>query len=573
MSDADVGNDVEYDVVIVGSGAGGGMAAYQLTKAGLKCLVLEAGDWYDTAKDSKWLQWGYDAAHRGASRGASGSAQTAVGFDAVVGGWKVEGEPYTCAPGSEWKWYRSRMLGGRTNSWGRIALRNGPYDFKPHSRDGKGFDWPIGYEDLAPYYDRTEELIGVFGSAEGMENLPDGKYQPPPAPRCYERLVQKACETLKIPCIPSRLAILTQPKGGRPACHYVAQCQRGCRMGSNFSSPAVLLYPALQTGNLEIRCNAMVREVRTGKDGLATGVSYVDKKSGDMVEVRGRAVVLAASACETARLLLNSRGAEGVGGLANSSGMVGKYLMDTVMSDVTGWVPAMMDLPAHNEDGVGGMHLYMPWWKYKEQARGEMAFSRGYHIEFNGGRRGMPGPGLLSGAEGLLGGGYGAALKEKSRRLYGSFVSFHGRGEMIPNEQSYCEIDEKAVDQWGIPVLKFHFAWGEEERQMARHMQETSQAIVKAMGGTVIESYGAEEGWGIAAGGEGIHEVGGARMGSDPKTSVVNAHGQAWDCRNLFVADGSPFVSLAEKNPTLTILALAWRTSEYIAAQMRPRSS
>jgi len=568
MSSAeDVGVD-GYDVIIVGSGAGGGMTAYQLAKAGLKCLMLEAGDWYDTSKDSKWGQWGYDAAHRGAPREPMGAG----GFDAVVGGWKVEGEPYTCAAGTDFKWYRSRMLGGRTNTWGRIALRNGPYDFKPHSRDGKGFDWPIGYDDLAPYYDRTEELIGVFGSAEGMENLPDGKYQPPPAPRCYERLVQKACGTLKIPCIPSRLAILTRPKGERPACHYVAQCGRGCRLGSNFSSPAVLLYPALETGNLEIRCNAMVREVKTGPDGLATGISYVDKKSGETMEVRGKAVVLAASACETARLLLNSRSERNPRGLANSSGMVGKYLMDTVMSDVTGWVPAMMDLPAHNEDGVGGMHLYMPWWKYKEQARSELPFSRGYHIEFGGGRRGMPGPGLLSGAEGLLGGGYGAALKEKSRRLYGSFVSFHGRGEMIPNEQSYCEIDEKAVDQWGIPVLKFHFAWSDEEVQMARHMQETFQQIVKAAGGTVIESYGAEEQWGMAAGGQAIHEVGGARMGSDAKTSVLNEHCQAWDCRNLFVADGAPFVSLAEKNPTLTILSLAWRTSEYLAAQMKKGS-
>ena len=565
MSSAEDGGVDGYDVIIVGSGAGGGMTAYQLAKTGLKCLMLEAGDWYDTAKDSKWLEWGYDAPHRGASREPMGAG----GFDAVVGGWKVEGEPYTCAAGTDFKWYRSRMLGGRTNTWGRIALRNGPYDFKPHSRDGKGFDWPISYDDLAPYYDRTEELIGVFGSAEGMENLPDGKYLPPPAPRCYERLVQKACGILKIPCIASRLAILTRPKGERPACHYVAQCGRGCRLGSNFSSPAVLLSPALETGNLEIRCNAMVREVKTGPDGLATGISYVDKKSGETMEVRGKAVVLAASACETARLLLNSRSERNPGGLANSSGMVGKYLMDTVMSDVTGWMPAMMDLPAHNEDGVGGMHLYMPWWKYKEQVRGELPFSRGYHIEFGGGRRGMPGPGLLSGAQGLLGGGYGAALKEKSRRLYGSFVSFHGRGEMIPNEQSYCEIDEKAVDQWGIPVLKFHFAWSEEELQMARHMQETFQQIVKVAGGTVIESYGAEERWGMAAGGQGIHEVGGARMGSDAKTSVLNEHCQAWDCRNLFVADGAPFVSLAEKNPTLTILSLAWRTSEYLAAQMK----
>ncbi|HTU52075.1 MAG TPA: GMC family oxidoreductase [Acidobacteriaceae bacterium] len=554
-----------YDAIIVGSGAGGGMAAYSLTRAGAKCLMLEAGEWYDTAKDSKWLQWGYDASHRGASKTPFGPG----GFEAVAGGYDVAGEPYTCATGTDWKWFRSRMLGGRTNAWGRISLRNGPYDFKPYSRDGKGFDWPITYEELAPYYDKTEELIGVFGSAERLENLPDGKFQPPPTPRCYELLIQKACKDLKIPCIPSRLAVLTRPLNNRPACHYVSQCNRGCRMGSNFSSPDVLLYPALLTGNFEIRCGAMAREVLTGPDGRATGVSYIDKQSGEEVEVRGKVVVLAASACETARLLLNSRSPRFPNGVANSSGLVGRYLMDTVMSDVTGWIPSMMNLPAHDEDGVGGMHLFMPWWNYQEQLQGKLPFSRGYHVEISGGRRGMPVPGLMTGSEVLLGGGYGRDLKQRSRGLYGSLVGFHGRGEMIPNAQSYCEIDKSTVDKWGIPVLKFHFQWSDQEIQMARHMQETFQQIVATMGGKVIESYGADQQWGISPGGTGFHEVGGARMGNDPKTSVLNSYCQAWDCKNLFVTDGAPFVSLSDKNPTLTILALAWRTSDYIAAQVR----
>jgi choline dehydrogenase-like flavoprotein len=557
-----------YDAIIVGSGAGGGMAAFSLTHAGAKCLMLEAGDWYDTAKDSKWLQWGYDAPHRGASKTPFGPG----GFEAIVGGYDVEGEPYTCATGTEWKWFRSRMLGGRTNAWGRISLRNGPYDFKPYSRDGKGFDWPITYEELAPYYDKTEELIGVFGSAEGMENLPDGKFQPPPTPRCYELLIQKACKDLKIPCIPSRLAILTRPLKDRPACHYVSQCNRGCRMGSNFSSPDVLLYPAQLTGNLEIRCRAMAREVLTGPDGRATGISYIDKQSGEEVEVLGKVVVLAASACETARLLLNSRGPQFPNGVANSTGLVGRYLMDTVMSNVTGWIPSMMNLPAHNEDGVGGMHLFMPWWNYQEQLHGNLPFSRGYHVEIGGGRRGMPAPGLMNGTETLLGGGYGRDLKQRSRSLYGSLVDFHGRGEMIPNAQSYCELDKSTVDKWGIPVLKFNFQWSDQEIAMARHMQETFQQIVATMGGKVIESYGADQQWGISAGGVGFHEVGGARMGTDPKTSVLNSHCQAWDCKNLFVTDGAPFVSLSDKNPTLTILALAWRTSDYIAAQVRAQN-
>ena len=557
-----------YDVIIVGSGAGGGMAAYNLTKAGAKCLMLEAGSWYDAARDSKWLEWVYDAPHRGAVH----SEGPVDYFSAVVGGWQVDGEPYLSAPGTNWMWFRSRMLGGRTNSWGRISLRNGPYDFKPHTRDGKGFDWPVSYEEMATYYDKVEELIGVFGSADGLENTPDGKFLPPPAPRCYELLVQKGCRKLKIPCIPSRLAILTRPLHGRAPCHYVSQCERCCRLGSNFSSPAVLLEPAQATGNLEIRCNAMAREVLTGPDGRATGVSYIDKKSRKEIQVQGKVIILAASSCETARLLLNSRSRLFPNGLANSSSLVGKYLMDTVMSDVTGFVPAMMNLPPHNEDGVGGMHLYMPWWNYPQQQKNQLPFSRGYHIEFGGGRRGMPGPGLLRGSERFLGGGYGEKLKEGGRKLYGSFVTLNGRGEMIPNQMSYCEIDNGVVDQWGIPVLKFHFQWGEEEVRMARHMQETFAEIVKATGGEVVKSYGPEQQWGISEGGQGIHEIGGARMGSDPKTSVLDPHCQAWDCKNLFVADGAPFVSLADKNPTLTIMALAWRTSEYVAEQVRKRN-
>ncbi len=541
------------------------MAAYNLTKAGAKCLMLEAGGWFDAAKDSKWLEWEYDAPHRGGGNYISPMDY----FMAAVGGWEVPGEPYLTATGSKWMWFRSRMLGGRTNAWARISLRMGPYDFKPYSRDGKGFDWPISYEQLAPYYDKTEELIGVFGSAEGIENLPDGKYQPPPVPRCYELLVQKACQKLHIPCVPSRLAILTRPLNGRPACHYVSQCSRSCRMGSNFSSPVVLLMPAQMTGNLEIRTNAMAREILTGKDGRATGVSYIDKLTRKEVQVRGKVIVLAASSCETVRLLLNSRSSRSPNGLGNSSGLLGKYLMDTVMSDVTGFVPKMTDMPPHNEDGVGGMHLYMPWWNCQKQQRHKLPFSRGYHIEFGGGRRGMPMPGILSGTERFASGGFGGNFKDECRKLYGAFLGFHGRGEMIPNEQSYCEVDSSAVDQWGIPVLKFHFQWGQEEVHMARHMQETFQEIVNAAGGKVIESSGAEQDWGISAGGQGIHEVGGARMGNSPKTSILNSYCQAWECKNLFVTDGAPFVSLGDKNPTLTILALAWRTSEHIASEMK----
>jgi choline dehydrogenase-like flavoprotein len=555
-----------YDVVIVGSGAGGGIAAHILSLAGAKICMLEAGDWFDGMKNSKMFGWPYQVPHR-----AAGTPDRPWGyFDATtVGGWRVPGEPYTNAEGSNWRWWRARMLGGRTNHYGRISLRMGPYDFKPYSRDGKGFDWPISYDDLAPYYDKAEGLIGVFGTHEGLENTPDGNFQPAPAPRGYERLIKAASDKLNIPCIPSRLAILTRPLNGRPACHYCAQCGRSCGVNANFNSPGVHINPALHTGNLEVRTGAMARAVTVGPDGLANGVSYIDKKTRTEQEVRGKIVVLAASCCETARIMLNSKSAQFPNGIGNSTGLVGKYIMDTVGSAVSGFLPIMQDLPPQNEDGVGGMHMYMPWWNYKEQQANKMPFARGYHIELGGGRP-LPGIGTLGGyAEKWMGGGYGIEMKQNLKKMYGCGVHFAGRGEMIPNEDSYCEIDKDVVDQWGIPVLKFHFKWSQDEILQAKHMQETFQQIIHTMGGVVTSSAGADKNWGIAPGGEIIHEVGATKMGDNPKTSVLNQHCQSWDVKNLFVTDAAPFVSNADKNPTLTITALGWRTSDYIVDQVK----
>jgi choline dehydrogenase-like flavoprotein len=549
-----------YDAIVVGSGAAGGMSAYVLTQAGAKVLMLEAGKNWDTARDSYMFQWPYQAPLR-----AAGTPDKPFGyFDASIGGWTVEGEPYTTAPGEDFLWWRSRMLGGRTNHWGRISLRMGEYDFKPKSRDGLGFDWPMTYQDVAPYYDKVEELIGVFGSKEGMENTPDGVFMPPPAPRCYELYIKKATDKLGIPLIPSRLSIITRNHNGRPACHYCGQCGRSCATGSNFSSPTVLLPPALKTGNLEILTDAMVREVTVDDAGKATGVLYVNRLNRDHVEVKGKIVVLAASGCETTRILLNSKSRRFPGGLANSSGVVGKSLMDTVGVSVSGFVPEMMDLPDHNEDGVGGMHLYAPWWNYQKK----MPFPRGYHIELGGGR-GMPGAGIFRGSHRYTGGGYGAELKEKYRKLYGSSVYFAGRGEMIPNDDCYCEIDPDVVDQWGIPVLRFHWKWAEAELLQAKHMQETFREIIDTLGGQVIENPELKKDYGIKKGGEIIHEVGSARMGDDAKTSACNQFCQTWDHKNLFLTDGASFASNADKNPTLSIMAIAWRATEYMAAEAK----
>jgi choline dehydrogenase-like flavoprotein len=538
------------------------MAAHVLTAAGADVIMLEAGPMWDNAKDSAMFKWPYQSPRRGASTPERQFGE----FGANLGGWTLEGEPYTTAPGERFDWFRSRMLGGRTNHWGRISLRFGPDDFQRKAIDGLGDNWPITYDDVAPYYDRVDRLIGVFGSREGLPNHPDGIFQPPPRPRCYELLVKKAADKLRITCIPSRLSVLTRPVGDRPACHYCGQCSRGCATNSNFTSPNVLILPAMASGKLTLKTGAMVREVTTGADGLADGVVYVDKATRHEERVRARVVVLAASACESARILLNSRSSRFPQGLANSSGLVGKYLTDTTGTDVAGFIPTLVDGVHHNEDGVGGLHLYMPWWLDNKQ----LDFPRGYHIEIWGGR-GLPGYGVLGGIQRFPpGGGYGKQLKDDYRRYYGSTVGFSGRGEQIPNENCYCEIDPDTVDQWGIPVLRFHWKWTDYEYQQVKHMQETFRAIIAEMGGTPMSPMpSAERGYGISNGGQIIHELGTIRMGNDPSTSVLNAHCQAHDVKNLFVTDGGPFVSQADKNPTWTILALAWRASDYIVEQRK----
>ena len=560
-----------YDVCIIGSGAGGGTAAKVLTEGGLNVVMLEAGPRVDPDKDFKEHVWPYQLAHRGVGIGGK---QRGIGdeFMAPNGFWEIPGEPYTTAPGSSFRWFRSRIEGGRTNHWGRIALRFGPADFKAQSIDGMGDDWPITYDDLAPYYDKVETYIGVFGTKENVPNSPDGVFLPPPRPRCTETIIKKACDQLHITCIPSRLAILTKPLNGRDACHYCAQCGRGCRSASNFSSSQVMIPPAAATGRLTMIPNAMAREIVLGDNGKAEAVSYIDKANKSEQRVYAKAVVVAASACESARLLLNSRSPSFPNGLANSSGVVGRYLTDSVGSDLTGYFPQLEKMPAHNHDGVGGMHLYMPWWRFGHKNE----FARGYHIEFGGGRN-MPGVGEFEGVCEAHE-GYGVSLKQKCRSSYGTFIGFSGRGEMIPNQNSYCDLDPDVKDKWGIPVLQFHWQWSENEMKMAADMQQTFRSIIEEAGGTVIggtrhhpmpKSDTGQQTARISTGGEIIHELGTVRMGSGPKTSVLNGNCQAHEVKNVFVADAAPFVSNADKNPTLTIMALSWRTSEYLLDQAK----
>jgi choline dehydrogenase-like flavoprotein len=555
-----------YDVCIIGSGAAGGAAAKVLTEGGLDVVMLEAGSPVNPARDFKMFTWPYELAHRGAGVGGDGYNDFGrTEFMAPNGSWTIEGEPYTSGPGSNFRWFRSRIVGGRTNHWGRIALRFAEVDFKSRSTDGMGDDWPITYQDLAPYYDQVESYIGVFGSKENIPSAPDGIFLPPPKPRCSDLLIKKGCDKIQIPCVPARLAIITRPVNGRAPCHYCGQCDRGCVTASNFSSSQVLIPPALATGRLHLITNAMAREILVDASGKASAVSYIDRTTKTEQQVRAKSFVLAASACESARLLLNSKSRAFPRGLANSNGVVGRYLVDSVGTDGAGYFPQLEKMPPHNHDGTGGMHLYVPWWKYDRKNE----FLRGYHLEFGGGRV-MPTVGQFNGV-GYQFQGYGSGFKQRCREKYGTVIGMAGRGEMIPNEQTYCEIDPEVVDQWGIPVLRFHFKWSENEIKMAKDMQETMKAIIEAAGGTYLTrtATSGQNPYGIMLGGEIIHELGTARMGNSPKTSVLNGFCQAHEAKNVFVTDGACFVTNPDKNPTLTILALSWRASEYLLDQAK----
>ncbi|PJB11250.1 MAG: GMC family oxidoreductase [Flavobacteriales bacterium CG_4_9_14_3_um_filter_40_17] len=568
-----------YDVIIVGSGAGGGMAAKILSEAGLSIAVVEAGGDFDPAKeeDRTQLRWPWESPRRGA-----GTRIRPFGdFDAAIGGWDIEGEPYTVAEGSSFDWFRSRMVGGRTNHWGRISLRFGPNDFKRGDIDGLGESWPIGYEDVKPYYDKVDKLIGVFGSKEGIYNEPDGLFLPPPKPRLHEMMLKRGTDKMNIPVIPSRLSILTKRiNNERGVCFFCSQCNRACQIYADFSSGTCLIKPAQKNGKVDLYTYAMVRKVTTDSEGLATGVSFISKIDMKEHKLTAKVVVLGASACESARIMLNSKSSQHPNGLANGSGVVGHYLHDSTGTGRAAIMPALQNRDRYNEDGVGGMHVYTPWWLDNKK----LNFARGYHIEYWGGM-GMPSYGTGFGMDtmrqyikdefGNVGtnGGYGPGLKKDIRSYFGSMVGMSGRGESIPKYENFCEIDPNTFDKFGIPVLKFHYKWTEQEVNQAKHMHDTFEEILTKSGAILLGSKpGKDTQYGLQAPGRIIHEVGTIRMGNDPKKSALNSNCQAHECKNLFVVDGGSFVSQADKNPTWTIMALAWRTSEYIIKELSQKN-
>ncbi|MEC7415540.1 MAG: GMC family oxidoreductase [Bacteroidota bacterium] len=565
-------NEKKYDVVVVGSGAGGGMATKILTDNGLTVALMEAGPYFDPANPDQQLhlKWPYESPRRG-----RGSTRAFGDFHASYGDWNVDGEPYEMKGDTKFNWWRSRMLGGRTNHWGRISLRFGPNDFKRKSIDGLGDDWPIGYDDIKPYYDKVDKLIGVTGTKENIYNEPDGFFLPPAKPRLHEMYYKKGAEKAGVKVIPSRLSMLTKRiSNERGVCYYCGNCGSSCGVYADFSASSCLVFPAQRNaqGRLDLYVNSMVREVSVDNSGKPNGIVFINKDDKKEYKINAKVVVLAASACESARILLNSKSPYHENGLGNSSNMVGKYLHDSTGTNNSAFIPDLMNRKTYNEDGLGNMHLYSPWWLDNKK----LDFPRGYHIEIYGGL-GAPSYGTgfnfnsLNSFFGIEVGGYGDRVREEVKKYYGSTIGFNTRGESVPNIDNYCEIDPEKKDKYGIPVLRFNYNWSDYERKQAKHMNETVKEIVQNIGGHMLSKNGGPDN-GLLTPGEVIHEVGTTRMGNNPMTSVVNKYEQLHDAKNVFIVDGGPFVSQADKNPTWTIMALSWRTSEYIINELKKQN-
>jgi choline dehydrogenase-like flavoprotein len=555
-----------YDVIVVGSGAAGGIAAYVLTMEGLNVLCLEAGRMLEPAKDFYTHKFPYEWPFRGEGKpGAYGKPPQ--GMEWKIKEWTdhlytiPEEDPYALTPGSKFTWTRLRAVGGRTNLWGRETERFGPLDFKPKTlQDGSGEDWPISYEEVEDYYDRVERLIGVSGSSEGVFNSPMGKHLLRPFnARCGEWLTKKGAQKLGIKAIPKPLAVLSGPFDGRPPCHYCGACTWGCDVRARFSSLDVLIPKLVGMRNFTLRTNAVVHTVLLDRaTGKAGGVTYIDAASGSENEAHCKAVVLGASMIESIRILLNSRTREFPQGLANSSGALGHYLMDHVaFNGVQGYFPQLAGRATTNDDGPGEGCLYIPRYNYghKDKKR----YLRGWQFNIYTGCGLGPGPGATLP-------GFGLAYKRKIKELYPAAVHISGYGEGLPFYSNYVEIDPALCDRQGIPQVRFH-THSEYPHAFAirDEMYHQIEEILGAAGAVVVP-YRRVAPYPLGAV---THEAGGCRMGSDPRTSVLDKWNRCHDVGNVLVVDASCFVTHPEKPITHTIMAISWRACEHLAEQFR----
>jgi choline dehydrogenase-like flavoprotein len=552
-----------YDALIVGSGITGGWAAKELTEKGLKVLVLEAGRTIVPEQDYvehvpiwevKYRGWD-DRAVRERTQYVQRECYYAC--DEFSHKFFVDDvqNPYSNSPGTKFSWIRGRQVGGKSLTWGRQTYRFSDLDFEANLREGIAVDWPIRYQDIAPWYDYVEEFAGISGQAEGLAQLPDSKFLPAMEMTCVEQDLRAALAKNyddRILTI-GRCAILTRVHNGRAACHYCGICHRGCITGSYFSSISSTLPAAQKTGRLTIRPYSVVHSlIFDPTSRRVTGIRVIDANTKSTLEFKGRIVFLCASTLESARILLNSATPEFPNGLANSSGELGHNVMDHHMGSGAGAV-----MPGHKDKIPFGNRpngIYIP--RFRNVNSKHKDFVRGYGYQGGGSREGWN--------RGLKMAGLGVDFKKELSAPGPWYMRLAGFGECLPSHDNYIEIDKDKADAWGIPTINIHCTWSQNEIAMARDISAQAAEMLAAAGAKEISVWEEMTPPGLA-----IHEMGSARMGRDPKTSVLNAYNQAHDVKNLFITDGSCMVSSSCVNPSLTYMALTARACDYAVTQMK----
>jgi choline dehydrogenase-like flavoprotein len=513
-----------FDVCIVGSGAGGGTLAAHLVKAGMNVAVVEGGPPVNTRTDFNTHALPFDYANRHIPTMKGGKP----GYDSE----------------------RTRGVGGKTMLWNAVALRFSHRDFKGYSIDGAGLDWPIDYADMAPYYDKIEREVGVCGNRDGLEDLPDGIFLDPPSLKEGDLLLQRGAKELNIPLIHTRKATLTKATQTRPACHYCGNCMAGCDVAAKYNSADVHLAPAMKTGRLTVFSNSIVREVVVSNENRATGVRYLHRVTREEGEVHARSVAVACACVQSVALLLMSESRLYPNGLANSSGQLGRNFIPHFNSGVEGFLTEMMGRSAVNDEGFID-HAYLPSFMHAQKRD----YARSYGVQIYTGIRRTTGWARQVP-------GFGAAYKESVKKRFPAYVSFQCFGEMIPNKHSFIRLDKTEKDFYGLYKAEAIAVQEENERKIYAAMNNTSVAILQKAGGEVLS---------VSSFLEPVfnHQLGGCIMGSDPRTSVVDKFCRTHDVPNLYVVDGSVFPSSSEKNPTLTIMALAARTADNMSDRFR----
>ena len=552
-----------YDAVIVGSGITGGWAAKELTEKGLNVLVLEAGRTILPERDYVEHVPAWELKFRGwdnrAERASTQPVQRECYYacDEYSSKFFVSDKenPYSTDPNKKFTWIRGRQVGGKSLTWGRQSYRWSDLDFEANLKDGTAVDWPIRYADIAPWYDYVETFAGISGQAEGLPQLPDGKFLPPMQMTCVEKDVRAALAKKfddRIMTI-GRSAVLTQVHNGRAACHYCGVCHRGCITGSYFSSISSTLPAAQKTGRLTLRPYSVVHSlIFDPKTRKVSGVRVIDAQTRNALEFKARIFFINASTLESTRILLNSATPEFPNGLANSSGELGHNLMDHHMG-----AGASATMPGHEDMMPFGNRpngIYIP--RFRNVKTKQKEFLRGYGYQGGGSREGW--------GRGMHMSGFGADLKNALKKPGPWRMSIGGFGECLANHDNYVEIQKDKLDAWGIPTLKINCAWSENEHAMSRDIAVQAAEMLAAAGG--MDIYVFQE---ISPPGLAIHEMGTARMGRDPKTSVLNEHNQAHDVKNLFMTDGACMVSNSCVNPSLTYMALTARACDFAVSQIQ----